>query len=176
MLRKLLTIFGFVAISLILTFGVLTVKEKIINTIKIEQEKISLEKITNENIKKEAKRKRHEELDIKIKKDGAVARNEKGLEYLDSKEYDRAIAEFKVAINLDPLLKYPYNNLGISYSYKGMRDSALKFFNKAIEVYPEYSKAYNNLGAEYISIASENSYNILDYKKNMKKNLKKMIT
>jgi len=82
--------------------------------------------------------------------ESAFIKNEQGLVYEKNGDSDKAIVEYKKAIELDPLYDKTYNNIGISYASKKQYDLAEQSFKKAIELNPEYVKAYNNLGFLFI--------------------------
>lgn len=62
---------------------------------------------------------------------------------------DKAISEYKIALNLDPDYAKDYNDLGACYYEKGMLSEAIKEFKKAIEIDPRLSDAYVNLGSVF---------------------------
>ena len=65
------------------------------------------------------------------------------------KWYDRAIAHYTNAIDLNPDSAAVYNNRGIAYNEKGMFDNAIQDYNTAINLNPELVEAYNNRGNAY---------------------------
>lgn len=79
----------------------------------------------------------------------AVAFNSEGLDYLNKNDYVNAEVYFRKAIEADPGLANPYNNLGIVFSLTGRQDEALVNFNKAVNIYPSYANAYSNIGVYY---------------------------
>jgi tetratricopeptide (TPR) repeat protein len=52
----------------------------------------------------------------------------------DGHEYEKAIAYFQRAIELDPRMARAYDNLGLCYYYENQNDSAVSQFEKAIEL------------------------------------------
>jgi tetratricopeptide (TPR) repeat protein len=48
--------------------------------------------------------------------------NDRGVAYVDKREYDRAIEDFDQAIKLDPNYALAFNNRGIAYADKGQYD------------------------------------------------------
>ena len=62
---------------------------------------------------------------------------ELGVTYAGAGEYDKAIAEFKKAIAIDPNYGRAYNWLGLTYSNQGKYDLAVRFYQKAISINPE---------------------------------------
>jgi tetratricopeptide (TPR) repeat protein len=63
--------------------------------------------------------------------------------------YDRAIADFTQAIQLDPTYAAVYSNRGIAYAEKGDYDRAIADYNQAIQFDPTYAAAYSNRGIVY---------------------------
>jgi tetratricopeptide (TPR) repeat protein len=59
---------------------------------------------------------------------------------------DEAVADFTVAIRLDPKNASALNNRGLAYRKKGDLDAAIKDYTGAIELNPIYALAYNNRG------------------------------
>lgn len=64
-------------------------------------------------------------------------------------EVDKAIGEYKKAIELYPLYYFVYNNLGVVYMKNGEIENAINCFNKAIEIKKDYAQPYGNLGKIY---------------------------
>ncbi|MDR0475675.1 MAG: tetratricopeptide repeat protein, partial [Treponema sp.] len=62
---------------------------------------------------------------------------------------DLAIADFSLAIRLDPNDASAYNTRGIAYGVKGDFDRAVADFNEAIRLDPNYAAAYSNRGVAY---------------------------
>ena len=73
-----------------------------------------------------------------------------GIALLEEGQYDRAIAYFNKAIELNPRDADAYNNRGLAYfEGKGQYDKAIVDYNKAIELNPRSAAAYNNRGLAY---------------------------
>jgi Tfp pilus assembly protein PilF len=72
------------------------------------------------------------------------------MEYLDKKDYDRAIEIFTQAINIDPDYARAYMNRGSVYQEKGAYELALRDFNQAIKLDLNYSNALLNRGYFYM--------------------------
>ena len=64
----------------------------------------------------------------------ALAYMNRGIGYYDKGDYDRAIADYDKAIELNPKLAPAYNDRGNVYSAKGDYDRAIADFDKAIEL------------------------------------------
>jgi len=86
-----------------------------------------------------------------------------GKEDFQEKIYDRAIENFKKAIEFNPEFEEAYYNLGASYYYSGDIENAIINFNKAIELDPNYEKAYYSLGLLYFA-EKDNDKSIYNFK------------
>ncbi len=83
----------------------------------------------------------------------AVVHCEKGDSYQDKGQWDKAIAEYNKAIELNPEYAEAYYNRGTAYAQgKGQFDQAISDFTKAIELNPKHAKAYNNRGITYYKL------------------------
>jgi tetratricopeptide (TPR) repeat protein len=84
--------------------------------------------------------------------DTPAAHLHRGNALLEKKEYDKAIAEYTCAIELNPNFAEAYNNRAYaSYSkYDGTGDP-LADLNRAIELRPEFLHAYNTRGCVYMA-------------------------
>jgi lipoprotein NlpI len=80
----------------------------------------------------------------------AINYNNRGYEYRNKGDSDRALADFNRAIELDPKYAMAYNNRGSAYRDKGDTNRALGDYGKTIEIDPKYSKAYLNRGLMYL--------------------------
>lgn len=78
----------------------------------------------------------------------------RGEEYADVHDYDRALANYNLAIKLKPDYAEAYNNRGHAYYWKGDSTRAITDFTRAIELRPSYPNAYNNRGAAYMASGS----------------------
>jgi len=73
----------------------------------------------------------------------------RGHAYGEKGQYDQEIADYTMAIEIDPKFARAYNNRGVAYGKKAQYDQAIADFNKAIEIDPKFGKAYNNRGVVY---------------------------
>jgi len=89
------------------------------------------------------------------------AYNGRGLYYMNSEEYERAMADFNSALMVNPLYDEGYYNRGKVYSIKGNYDKALDDYTVAINIYeaPEY---YNERAKIYYE-RGEYDRAIIDY-------------
>ena len=60
------------------------------------------------------------------------------------KQYDKAIADYGIAIAIDPTSDEALNNRGVTYQKMNMIDKALVDFNAALSLNPSFYQAYNN--------------------------------
>lgn len=65
---------------------------------------------------------------------------------------EKAIEEYKKAIELNPRNFVAHDNLGQAYGRKGMHREAIKACREAVRLNPNYLQAYNNLGVAYNKI------------------------
>jgi Tfp pilus assembly protein PilF/uncharacterized membrane protein YecN with MAPEG domain len=72
-----------------------------------------------------------------------------GYTYQKEGNIDRAISEYKKAIELKPNLFDAYNNLGTVYRQIGRYNEALEVYKTLLAINPRYTKGYNNLGVIY---------------------------
>ncbi len=74
----------------------------------------------------------------------------RGNAYLARGYFDKAIADYNKAIEINPDFIVAYNNRGIAYMQKGNFGQAIADYNKALEINPNYVFAYNYRGLTYI--------------------------
>jgi arylsulfatase A-like enzyme/Flp pilus assembly protein TadD len=73
--------------------------------------------------------------------------------YLKTKEagaLQKAVGNFKKAIELDPRYESAYNGLGTALKISGDLDGAILNWKKAVEIKPDYGFALYNLGLAYL--------------------------
>lgn len=80
----------------------------------------------------------------------SIMHNNKGVMALFEGDLDRAIFEFKTAIELQPNYVEGWSNLGVAYKYKGRLDDAESSLKKAISLDKKYAAAYQHLCAVHI--------------------------
>ena len=73
----------------------------------------------------------------------------RGNAYNYKKEYDRAIADFNQAFQLNPKYAELFNNRGIAYNEKKEYDRAIADFNQFLQLNPKFAEAFNNRGIAY---------------------------
>jgi len=80
----------------------------------------------------------------------AKGHNYKGNALVDAKEYDKAIEEYKMAIEADAEYPNPYNGMGNIYEQIFKQyDSAFEAYNMAVRLNPKFPYPYNGLGNVY---------------------------
>ena len=79
----------------------------------------------------------------------AIAYGKRGNAHHDKGEYDRAIADYTKAVELNANDAVVYNNRGIAYRAKGDNDSAIADYTRVTEINPRDAVAYNNRGIAY---------------------------
>ena len=81
--------------------------------------------------------------------DNAEAYFVRGVTYARKGQYDKAIADFTKAIELNPRHAEAYINRGLAYKNTGQYDQAISDCTKAIEINPRDAEAYNNRAIAY---------------------------
>jgi tetratricopeptide (TPR) repeat protein len=69
---------------------------------------------------------------------------ERGKVYLAMHDYDRAIADFNEAIQLDPKNAFTFYDRGNAYRAKGDHDRAIQDYDQAIKLNPNFARAWNS--------------------------------
>src|SRR6516162_1111660 len=70
----------------------------------------------------------------------------RGIEYDEKRDYDRAIADYNEVIHLDPIYAKAYCDRGNAWRNKGDLDRAIADYNEAIRLDPKDAAYYNNRG------------------------------
>lgn len=73
----------------------------------------------------------------------------RGLGYLRSKQYDKAIVDFSEAILVNPKNPFAFDNRGDAWREKGQYDRALADYNEALSIEPTFTSALLNRGITY---------------------------
>ena len=84
-----------------------------------------------------------------LKRDEAVACNNRGVALYYRGAFEAARDAFRKAIELLPDYAEAFNNLGLVHSRLGQEQEAIDAFRKALTVDPKMGEAYNNLGFLY---------------------------
>jgi len=79
----------------------------------------------------------------------SLAYYNRGIAYFKKSQYDRAIADFDQAIQLDPNSTFALNNRGTAYARKGRFDRAIADFDQAIRLNTNYAITYINRGSAF---------------------------
>ncbi|HEY6293484.1 MAG TPA: tetratricopeptide repeat protein [Terriglobia bacterium] len=76
----------------------------------------------------------------------ATKLNQRGLDHLDKKEYDQAIASFREALQVHPEYPEALDDLGKAVDAAGKDSEAIAEFDEAIKIAPENAAAYADKG------------------------------
>jgi len=90
--------------------------------------------------------------DISIESENILLAQEhydSGVDALEAKDYENAVAEFSFAIDLNPDYAEAYCDRGAAYYNIGEQDLALADFNTALVLDPDLARAYANRGGLY---------------------------
>ena len=103
-------------------------------------------------------------------KNKAIAYHNRGFAYGELKQYDKAIADFDKAIELNPEdVHVDYRNRGVAYRKLKQYDKAIADYDKAIELNPKDADTYHNRGFAYDELKQYDKA-IADYDKAIKLN------
>jgi tetratricopeptide (TPR) repeat protein len=80
--------------------------------------------------------------------------NNAGVMAYHNGQYERALEQFKKAIEIDATFTEAYNNLGLTYTETNDEQRATEAFRKAIELSPDMGASYNNLGYVFYRLGS----------------------
>lgn len=72
-----------------------------------------------------------------------------GVSLMLTKNYAKAISDFKLAIKEEPTFAEAFFNIGYCYDELGQLQEAVAAFNKAIQLKPDFVEAHYNLGIVY---------------------------
>lgn len=87
---------------------------------------------------------------LKKDPDDLRARNDLGVSYLRSGEYDLAFLEFQKVLAADPRYVRAYYNIALVYNFKGLPDEEFNAYQKALEIDPGHFPTRLNLAHLYI--------------------------
>ena len=87
----------------------------------------------------------------------------RGENFSGVRQYDRAIADYSMAIQLKPDYAEAYNDRGFAYYLKGDSERAIADYTRAIELRPNYPKAFNSRGVVYMAFGYERSKAVADF-------------
>ena len=90
------------------------------------------------------------EAEAKRKVDEPPSALKQGDAAIKSSDFDRAIANFNEAIQLDPENANAFGGRGLAYLGKGDLEQAIADFNRAIRFNPSNASAFNNRGVAYL--------------------------
>jgi len=86
----------------------------------------------------------------------------RGIEWAAKSNYDRAIADYDIAIRLNPRYGDAYYNRGGAWGNKGDHDRAIADYDVAIKLNPKDPAAYNGRGFERVA-KGDYAHAIADY-------------
>jgi tetratricopeptide (TPR) repeat protein len=79
---------------------------------------------------------------------------EKGNEYAQTGEFEKAIEEYKSVLKMEPEHISAFTNLGVAYYSVGRLEDAIDQYEKAIEIAPEDADIHSNLAAAYVQLGA----------------------
>jgi hypothetical protein len=71
-------------------------------------------------------------------------------------DYEQAIRDYDMVIEINPAYKEAYNNRGNAYAAIGSYRQAIQNYDKAIEINPNNTAAYNNRGNAFLLLGDNN--------------------
>ncbi len=101
---------------------------------------------------------------IRLNPKDATAYNNRGYEWSNRGEHDRAIADFNEAIRLNPKHADGYITRGAEWSNKGDHERAIADYTEAIRLLPSEARAFYNRGNSF-SAKGDNKRAIADFSK-----------
>lgn len=82
----------------------------------------------------------------------AVKHYNQGVELHKKGHFNKAILEYKEAINANPKLEQAYSNLGLIYTAQKSWNKAMEAFEKALEIKPDRATSLNGLGSVLLAL------------------------
>ena len=86
----------------------------------------------------------------------------RALDWASQGNHDRALADFNMAVELDPKLPGIYYNRALSWSEKGDHDRAIADYNASLQLSPRDSRAYTGRAVE-LTVKGELNRALADY-------------
>lgn len=96
----------------------------------------------------------------------ADAYKERGYQYIELRDFSKAIDDFELAREFGLPLDDYYHAMGYTCSEKENQEMAIFYYTKAISLAPEQSSSYCNRGCEYIKL-KRNEDALLDFNKSI---------
>ncbi len=90
---------------------------------------------------------------------------DKGIQFGNDGDFEKAIAEFKEVLKLDPKNVHAYNNIGVAYFRTGNLDQTIAYYTKAIDLGIADANMYFFRGQMYGKYQQEDAKAIKDYTK-----------
>jgi len=97
-----------------------------------------------------------DDLDDRFKKSEAFKYNQKGITYLNNKNFSLSVEEFKKSLEIFPDYYATYSNLGYAYLYSGRPNEALECFKKVTILKPGFPEGVRGMGSAYMALKQEN--------------------
>jgi Tfp pilus assembly protein PilF len=88
-----------------------------------------------------------------------------GIQFGNEGDFEKAIAEFKEVLKIDPINVHAYNNIGVAYFRIGKLDDAAAYYTKAIDLGIADANMYFFRGQIYGKYKYEDAKAIKDYSK-----------
>lgn len=82
-------------------------------------------------------------------KKAAIKYYTKGQEYDEKGDFDKAISEYKKAVNKDPKFAFAWDNMGLSYRKKGDYKAAIDCYKRSLELDPKGISPLMNMAVAY---------------------------
>jgi Flp pilus assembly protein TadD len=73
-----------------------------------------------------------------------------GNEFSQNGDFEKAVEEYRQALELEPNTVDVLSNLGVAYYNLGQLDEAIEQYSKALELAPEDADIHSNLAAAYV--------------------------
>jgi len=90
---------------------------------------------------------------------------DKGIQFGNEGDFEKAISEFKEVLKLDPKNVHAYNNIGVAYFRIGNLDEAIAYYTKAIDLGIADANMYFFRGQMFGKYRQEDAKAIKDYTK-----------